>query len=191
VTEESLATLDTWQPGDRPVKFDWFPCYAIALSGDDDWRRMQINKRGAYWSLLLHQWIEGPLPPTTSRMAGIVGCSAGEMNRLWSEPDYADDDLDAPPRLEHKFANVARDDAKNGWLINERLEDVYYEQLQKHLRRVNAGREGGRVSKAKAKPKQSTPSKPKADTDFDAFWAKYPKKKIQGRCAQGVGSGQS
>lgn len=109
------------------VKLPWMPLYTDRLLGSRRVRMMNATRFGIYMSLLIEEWDTGPLPDddTELRLAGRAS-------------------------IDQVRAVLARHflDTPSGW-VNEVLEEIRAEQVEKHRKRVVAGRKGGR-SKARA-----------------------------------------
>jgi uncharacterized protein YdaU (DUF1376 family) len=101
-----------------------FPMYA------NDWtigtRLMTLEERGAYISLLTHQWDSGKVPTDIDELSKIFGCSAQTARRVWA-------------KLSGKFRETSP-----GFVRNLRLEAE--RDTQEHRRSIwtENGRKGGR-----------------------------------------------
>jgi len=84
---------------------------------------------GAYFRLLMHEWVNGPLPPDNAIRARIAGIDPRNMAKMWSAA------------LAIKFIT---DDA--GMYVNLRLESVRLEQFQYREKLANSGRLGGLIA---------------------------------------------
>ncbi len=88
----------------------WWPSDYIAGT-----RAMRIAERGAYCELLFFQWEMGHLPTDHGRLSRLLGLTLEEFEDLW-------------PAIQCKFV------ARNGGLVNERLESERKKALEKRDR---------------------------------------------------------
>ncbi len=121
-------------------KLDWFPFYADRFLGSRKVRRMTAKQVGIYTLLLVEQWSGGPLPDDDEEL------------RLMGK---------APAREVRRVLQLCFDQAEDGRWTNAVLEDIRAASIERHERRVAAGRKGGKAqaaarkqlrSNAKAKP---------------------------------------
>ena len=103
-------------------KLSWFPCYAKNILSDLRWRLAAPEVKGAYWELLLQEWVEGSLP--------IDDLSLAELSALRDRwPHHA-------PAVRQFFYE------RQGRLYNETLERIRQEQIRQHNRLSEAGKRG-------------------------------------------------
>ena len=84
---------------------------------------MSLAERGAYVSLLAHEWHAGSVPDSAKERARILGCSNAEERKIWS-------------RLVSKFSY------ENGSFINARLEEERHKQAEFRRRLSDRGKAG-------------------------------------------------
>ena len=148
----------------------WFPLWAGDFLLSRRTARMDAKSVGIFMLLLMHEWLDGPLPKNTDDIAFLGRCSPDEAEAV----------------LERCFIET------EAGFVNEKLESIRAEQVSKRLRLSNAGRKGGekskpRLSQAEARPKQSeseldTETETKETTyasDFEVVWGLHrrgPKK---------------
>jgi uncharacterized protein YdaU (DUF1376 family) len=105
----------------------------------NDWT---VAEMGIYQRLLLSQWVNGDLPPESSRLARIAGCSQKVFDHSWLT-------------VSQKFTVNS-----NGRLTNLRMEEVRQEQEEYKQKQIESGRLGGLKTQEK---KRKTLSKPSSD----------------------------
>jgi uncharacterized protein YdaU (DUF1376 family) len=96
---------------------------------------------GAYFRLLLHEWINGPLPGDTVSLSRIAGVDRKTMGKFWS-------------------MNVGKKFVKNskGEWENSRLEQTRAEQEEYKKKLINSGRIGGLHTQEQRRNSSSKPS---------------------------------
>lgn len=100
-----------------------FQLYAADFYTDTvSWTATEV---GAYFRLLMHEWINGPLPTSIVKLARIAGVDPRNMQKMWSL------------ELAKKFIT---DDA--GLYINVRLEQTRSEQRKRLEIQRNKGKSG-------------------------------------------------
>lgn len=100
-----------------------FQLYAADFYTDTvSWTATEV---GVYFRLLMHEWINGPLPSSMAKLARIGGVDARNMQKMWSA------------ELANKFIT---DDA--GMYINSRLESTRNEQRQRSEIQREKGKSG-------------------------------------------------
>ena len=82
---------------------------------------MSLAERGAYVSLLAHQWDTGSVPDSAKERARILRCSNAEERKIWA-------------RLVSKFSH------ENESFINHRLEEERQKQAEYRRRQSDKGR---------------------------------------------------
>lgn len=112
-----------------PDAIPWMPFYAADWITSHSVRAMTMAERGLYITLLTEAWLAGgSLPADLERLARIVGTTEKELRQALEGP------------LGEVWSTI------EGRLVNDRLAEVYAEQVAKVERRRNAGRAGGRAS---------------------------------------------
>jgi uncharacterized protein YdaU (DUF1376 family) len=112
-----------------------FQLYAADFYTDTvSWTAAEV---GVYFRLLMHEWINGPLPSSMSKLARIAGVDARNMQKMWSA------------ELANKFL---MDDAE--MYINVRLEQT----RQKQTQRIEVQREKGKSGAEKRWKKDIAPA---------------------------------
>lgn len=125
-----------------------FQLYAADFYMDTaGWTPTQV---GAYLRLLLHEWINGPLPKKISALARIAGCDPRNMQKMWSA------------ELSKKFIT---DDAN--MYINLRLERTREEQAEYRENQRSSGLRGVEAKKKKGIFPFNKPSDPLTDPTSD------------------------
>lgn len=102
---------------------------------------------GVYFRLLMHEWINGPLPTSMVRLSRIAGCDARNMQKMWLA------------EIANKFSV---DDA--GMYVNARLERTRREQEEYRKKQEESGRLGGLKSQKKRRVGLSEPSSTASST---------------------------
>lgn len=82
---------------------------------------LSLAERGAYISLLAHQWDSGSVPSAAHERARILGCAAAEERRLWA-------------KIVSKFSLI------NDAFLNTRLEDERDKQAEYRRRQSDKGK---------------------------------------------------
>ena len=102
----------------------WFPFWVSDFLASRSVRTMDPEQVGIYVLLLCHQWDGGPLPDDLNTLSML--CHGAETNAVRTV-------------LERCFVSV--DDL----FVNERLEEVRKEQIEKRKQKVRAGMASGRA----------------------------------------------
>jgi uncharacterized protein YdaU (DUF1376 family) len=151
---------------------------------------MSLAERGAYVTLLSHQWDSGSVPSTAKERARMLGCTASEERRIWA-------------RLVSKFTLV--DDAfQNLRLEEERQKQAEFRRRQSDKGKASAatrwqpksnhgstavtnglqpnGNSSSSSSSSSSKEQEQIPRPhaKRSDDRFDAWWSAYPKKTGKG-----------
>jgi uncharacterized protein YdaU (DUF1376 family) len=105
------------------TELPWFPLWVNDWLGSRKVRTMPLHALGMYSLLLAHQWKDGPLPLDLDEMAMLIGRPVEDVAAAWHY-------------LEPLFVETG-----SGW-ANMRLERERANQIEKHQRRVEAGRKG-------------------------------------------------
>lgn len=95
---------------------------------------MSLAERGAYISLLAHQWDAGMVPNSSDERARILGCTKAQEKTIWQQ-------------IGKKFAPV------DGGYQNSRLEEERSKQAEYRRRQSDKGKAG---AKSKWQPSDST-----------------------------------
>lgn len=119
---------------DREFDMPWFPFWAADFANSRRVRVMTPEEVGCYILLLAHQWDSGPLPNDLTELAML--CNGASPNTVEAV-------------LERCF------NAVDGAFVNERLEEVREEQVEKRMQKVRAGRASARARKRSSKSKGS------------------------------------
>lgn len=101
---------------------------------------------GAYFRLLMHEWVNGPLPNNNSALARIAGVDPRNMQKMWSAA------------IANKFV---ADTAKT--LINLRLENTRKEQEEYRKKQSESGHKGVEAKKKKGSYPFNKSSDPSSD----------------------------
>jgi len=108
-----------------------FLFYVKDFLTDAQCARMSLEARGAYVTLLAHEWLEGALPVGPAALAALLHVTPAKFGVLW-------------PQLASVFTKT-----EDGRLVNERLERERRHQRQReaarrHLEEIRAahGRAG-------------------------------------------------
>lgn len=105
------------------MKAPAFQLYAADFYTDTvSWTATEV---GVYFRLLMHEWINGPLPSSMAKLARIAGVDARNMQKMWSA------------ELANKFI---MDDA--GMYVNLRLEQTRDEQRKRSEIQKDKGKSG-------------------------------------------------
>lgn len=118
----------------REFDFPWFPFWAKDFLNSRTVRLMCPEEVGIYTLLLAHEWMDGP-----------IGDDAGE----WSILTQGADPTDVQRVLERCFTLTDL-----GW-VNERLEEVRDEQIEKRMQKVRAGKASAKSRSHKKKERRS------------------------------------
>lgn len=145
-----------------------FQLYAADFYTDTvSWTATQV---GAYFRLLMHEWINGPLPKSMAQLGRIAGVDSRNMTKMWSA------------ELAKKFITDGA-----GMYINIRLENSrndhlsYIESQRKRAeKRWNKDDAAALPAHMPEPCSSSSPLKNKIlcayTEDFEAFWKAYPKR---------------
>jgi uncharacterized protein YdaU (DUF1376 family) len=115
-------------------EFPYFPLYPTDLLGDDKVIGMNLSEFGAYVRLLCLAWQRTPpatIPSEDCLIAKLLGVTASEWARL-------------------KPAVLPCWQLRGGLYHNKRLAAVHAEMMEKRLKRQEAGRLGGLLSRSSA-----------------------------------------
>lgn len=110
-------------------RLTWFPFDPARFLTDRHVAMMHPEHVGAYWKLVCHLWIHGPIPDDPERLAPLVGVTTEVMADLWR-------------RIRPAFTERAEEDG--GGLILEWLEEIREEQQERMDQRRKAGRKGAK-----------------------------------------------
>lgn len=103
---------------------EWFPLYVGRLLGSAKVRRMDATEFGIYMALLVEEWRAGGSLPEDHGELAFLGRAE------WREV--------------HTILKRCFEKTDDGWQ-NETMEMIRVEQAERHRRRVEAGRKGGRT----------------------------------------------
>jgi len=109
---------------EKDFDFEWFPLFVRKLLLSRNVSRMTIAEFGIYMKMLCHQWMDGPLPEDFAELAHLCNCDREAIEGAW-------------PRIGPCFDKV-----DNGCLINQNLEDVRAEQIERYKESVEYGYKG-------------------------------------------------
>lgn len=164
----------------------WMPFYVADYLADTG--HLTTSEHGAYLLLIFHYWQRGALPNDDSRLAGIARLSLSEWLAIRS---------------------TVKEFFSEGWR-HARVDSEKATSLERHERRVNAGRRGGEAKAASSnasaapvatleqghtqpqpqpqpqlKPEKKAPAKKASkfaySDDYEKFWAGYPDKTNQSK----------
>jgi uncharacterized protein YdaU (DUF1376 family) len=116
-------------------EFPWFPFYATDFTNSRKVRTMSPEEVGIYTLLLCHQWDGGPLPDDDVELSSLANGAQSNTVRTVLERCFV--------LFEH------------GW-VNERLEQVRVEQVEKREQKVRAGIASGKSRGSKKLPSSNT-----------------------------------
>lgn len=131
-----------------------FPMYAGDLLSDVNFVLMDLEARGAYWTLLCHAWIEEGIPNDPKKISKILGITPEKLSTIW-------------PSLAPCFAVEMDDGGKvsNRRLENERKKLKSYQKTQSERSKkrwhkpmqnnTNTSRRNARVGNAVGMPWES------------------------------------
>jgi uncharacterized protein YdaU (DUF1376 family) len=111
------------------MKAPAFQCYPKDYLSDEKVALMDLRQEGAYWRLLMHQWLEGSVPADVAALSRICRVSPREMSRIW-------------PGVAPCFPPTEQP----GRLANPRMERGRREQDAFRQERSESGRKGGRAT---------------------------------------------
>ena len=116
-----------------------FQLYASDFYTDTvSWTATQV---GVYFRLLMHEWINGPLPVSMAKLSRIAGCDVRNMQKMWSA------------EIAKKFTTD-----NTGMYVNLRLESTRNDQAEYREKLANSGRLGGLTTQGLKRDKQSKAS---------------------------------
>lgn len=116
-----------------------FQLYAADFYMDTvGWSAIQV---GAYFRLLLHEWVNGPLPDDMAKLSRIAGVDIKTMGKIWT--------LEVGKKFEKN--------EDQQW-ENSRLEHTRIEQTEYKEKLANSGRLGGLTTQGLKRDKQSKAS---------------------------------
>jgi len=107
--------------------FPWFPFYVSDWETDEAVKTMSFEARGAYLTMLCHQWANGSIP-------------LGELELRSLLPGCANDTI---LRVRAKFDPLPEQPLRG---VNHRLQELRDESLRISKLRAKAGRKGGAVT---------------------------------------------
>ena len=106
----------------------WFPFDASRWLLSIKQARMTPAEAGVYIRLLAREWLDTPLPEDEQELADLAGCDLDEFKEHWA-------------RVKRCFIEA------QGGLVNEVLEEIRGEQMERHEKAVKSGRKGGKAPK--------------------------------------------
>jgi len=120
----------------------WFPMYPGDFLGSTDVALMTTEQIGAFCLFLMHSWKSDPpcMLPNDDRKLRILS--------KMTEQQWAEQKGDVLKKFK----------SKGEYIYNSRLYSIYEEQQQKHVRRVTAGKLGGRGKISPDRGQQPAPS---------------------------------
>lgn len=90
----------------------YFRVYAAESLADERFSSWTVAERGAWFSLLLHAWVNGSIPSDLPSLARLVHVSAKQMSALWAViGDRFVEHPGAPGRLTSERLETERDEA--------------------------------------------------------------------------------
>ena len=154
---------------------EWMPLYVYHFIADRNVQAMELDEIGAYFRLILTQWVNGSVPADRRELARLLHCDGETMERIWVAlaPCY-----EVHPDLP-------------GELIQGRVEA----ERAKALTRIEGNSKGGKTSaeRRRGKPqvekvltgggvRRGMVGHPNTEEDwdveraFDELWEAYPSK---------------
>ncbi len=110
-------------------KLPWFPFYPGRFIGSRRVRRMSAESVGIYILLMSDEWKHGPLTSNGEELSYICN--------------------DAEIKVVREVLRKCFVKTEFGW-VNPELEEIRKAQLERHKRRVRAGRKGGKATRDNA-----------------------------------------
>ena len=62
---------------------EWMPLYVYEFIADRDVQAMELDELGAYFRLILTQWVNGSVPADRRALARLLHCEVEKMERIW------------------------------------------------------------------------------------------------------------
>lgn len=125
--------------GDSP-RYPYFPFYVADWLTSETVVTMTLEQRGAYITLLCHQWIKGSIPDDIGGLAALVGVDSTAMAELWHT-------------LKKCFVPYSKG---HGRLVNQRLLSEWQKSRKVSFLKAEAGRKGAKARWSKGVTGHST-----------------------------------
>jgi len=107
-------------------KLPWFPFYPSRFIGSRRVRRMSAEDVGIYILLMIDEWKHGPLTSNGDDLTWV--CNGADIKAV------------------RRVLRQCFEKTPAGW-VNPELEEIRKAQLERHKRRVSAGRKGGKAKR--------------------------------------------
>jgi uncharacterized protein YdaU (DUF1376 family) len=122
----------------------YFKVYPAETLADERFSGWTVAERGAWFSLILHAWVNGSIPADEVSLARILHVDATAMRSLWQG-------------IADRF--IPHPDLPEGRLTSRRLE----EEREDAMARAEAGKKGAKSRWAKGNRKDATVMRPQCD----------------------------
>lgn len=169
------------------MKSPAFQLYAADFYMDTvSWSATEV---GAYFRLLMHEWVNGPLPNNMNQLARIAGIDVKTMKASWEKSFW---DKFVPARMTEE-QSVEWENSRHSctgkfpsqnevpaW-ENSRLERTRQEQAEYREKQVESGRKGGLTTQEQRRTARSEPSS-KASSENEALQSSSSRKNNKKKC---------
>jgi uncharacterized protein YdaU (DUF1376 family) len=122
----------------------YFKVYPAETLADERFSGWTVAERGAWFSLILHAWVNGSIPADEVSLARILHVDATAMRSLWQG-------------IADRF--IPHPDLPEGRLTSRRLE----EEREDAIARAEAGKKGAKSRWAKGNRRDATAMRPQCD----------------------------
>ena len=149
---------------------EWFPFYAGDWITDTDLQLCSLEAQGLLVNMMALSWHK--------ETPGVLNYSPSEIAHLLRVEEEPFD------LLFQALLNHRRIEVVSGSVIIPRLQSIGQTQAEKHLKRVEAGKLGGRKPNEEKpkekKPRKKAEKKAEAESQFEEFWNGVPNKISKG-----------
>lgn len=147
----------------------WFKVYARDMLADSRFSSWTLEERGAWMTLLCHNWHDGAIPAGLTAQARLLHVDAADMSRIWSaigdrfSPHPTDPGLLVSPRLEEERDKADQLIAKRADAGGKGATARWQKQKRPHGKRIrlsSTGPDKGNATKmaTDAKPDRQKPA---------------------------------
>jgi hypothetical protein len=113
------------------MDLDWFPFYTGKWKASGDIQQMDYFEKGLYLEMLIYQWHNDRIPSDPKVFRKLFGLTSRQYDKFL---------LIVCTKFVHETF------MKRSYYVQEVLTEIKQTQVDKHLKRVNAGKKGGKAS---------------------------------------------
>lgn len=113
------------------MDLEWFPFYTTKWMASGDIQQMDYFQKGFYLEMLIYQWHNDRIPADKKTFKKLFGLTARQYDKVL---------LTVCSKFVHETF------MKRSYYVQKVLTEIKQTQLQKHHKRVDAGRKGGLVT---------------------------------------------